>query len=146
MSVTAQGLVATARAWVGTPYRDQASRRGVGCHCTGLLVGVARELGIRAEARDDHEPEPSGEELLSYLRASCVRMPGVARLLDAPVGAIVAFDTRRDPGPHHVGIRTEVGMIHAWGAGDNGLVVEHELGARWPERFHSAWWHPEVHA
>lgn len=37
-------IVAEARAWMGTPYRHQASRKGVGCDCLGLVRGVWRAL------------------------------------------------------------------------------------------------------
>ena len=37
-------IVAIVRAWCGTPYRHQASRKGVGCDCLGLVRGVYREL------------------------------------------------------------------------------------------------------
>ena len=33
-----------ARKWVGTPYRHQASCRGAGADCLGLIRGVWREL------------------------------------------------------------------------------------------------------
>jgi len=33
-----------ARSWIGTPYVHQASVKGVGCDCLGLLRGVWREL------------------------------------------------------------------------------------------------------
>jgi NlpC/P60 family putative phage cell wall peptidase len=36
-------LTAT-RGWLGTPYHDQASVRGVGCDCLGLIRGVWREV------------------------------------------------------------------------------------------------------
>ncbi len=32
------------RAWLGVPYEHRGTTRG-GCDCTGLLIGVARELG-----------------------------------------------------------------------------------------------------
>lgn len=35
-----------AREWIGTKFVWQASQRGVGCDCKGLLWGVARELGF----------------------------------------------------------------------------------------------------
>ena len=44
-------VVAAARHWRGTPYHDQASRRGVGCDCLGLVRGVWAAL-------EGHEPEP----------------------------------------------------------------------------------------
>ena len=36
--------VAAARLWTGTPYHHQASLRGVGCDCLGLVRGVWRDL------------------------------------------------------------------------------------------------------
>jgi NlpC/P60 family putative phage cell wall peptidase len=37
-------VVETAREWIGTPYVHQASVKGAGCDCLGLLRGVWREL------------------------------------------------------------------------------------------------------
>jgi NlpC/P60 family putative phage cell wall peptidase len=37
-------VVDIARKWLGTPYHHQASRRGAGCDCFGLIRGVWREL------------------------------------------------------------------------------------------------------
>jgi cell wall-associated NlpC family hydrolase len=39
-------VVREAREWIGTPFRDQASAKGKGCDCKGLVWGVARELGF----------------------------------------------------------------------------------------------------
>jgi NlpC/P60 family putative phage cell wall peptidase len=37
-------IIAVARSWLGTPYHDQASLKGVGCDCLGLARGVWREV------------------------------------------------------------------------------------------------------
>ena len=37
-------IIAAARGWKGTPYHHQASLKGVGCDCLGLIRGVWREL------------------------------------------------------------------------------------------------------
>ena len=37
-------VVAEARSWIGTPYQHQASLKGVGCDCLGLVRGVWRAL------------------------------------------------------------------------------------------------------
>lgn len=37
-------IVETARGWIGTPYVHQASIKGAGCDCLGLLRGVWREI------------------------------------------------------------------------------------------------------
>ena len=41
-----EDIVAEALSWCGTPHLWQASRKGVGCDCKGLVAGVARELGM----------------------------------------------------------------------------------------------------
>ena len=48
--ITKEAIVAEATSWLGTPYRHQASLKGVGCDCLGLLRGVWR-------AFFDGEPE-----------------------------------------------------------------------------------------
>ena len=46
----AERIVAEASTWLGTPYRHQGSRKGVGCDCLGLVRGVWREVyGTDAE-------------------------------------------------------------------------------------------------
>ncbi|WP_061976656.1 NlpC/P60 family protein [Aureimonas sp. AU20] len=37
-------VLAAARGFLGTPYRHQGSRAGVGCDCLGLVRGVWREV------------------------------------------------------------------------------------------------------
>ena len=43
-TATAERVVAAAQTWIGTPYRHQAARKGVGCDCLGLVRGVWREI------------------------------------------------------------------------------------------------------
>ncbi len=61
-------IVETARAWIGTPYMHQASLRGAGCDCLGLLRGVWRDLGRdEPEAAPNYAPdwaEATGQETL----------------------------------------------------------------------------------
>jgi NlpC/P60 family putative phage cell wall peptidase len=42
--VSRAAIVAEARSWIGTPYRHQASLKGVGCDCLGLVRGVWRAI------------------------------------------------------------------------------------------------------
>ena len=67
MSVGDQFADAALR-WVGTPYRHQASCRGAGTDCLGLLRGVWRELyGAEPEAAPAYSAdwsEPQGQEAL----------------------------------------------------------------------------------
>jgi NlpC/P60 family putative phage cell wall peptidase len=44
MSPRADEIIDAALAWLGTPYRHQASTLGAGCDCLGLVRGVWRTL------------------------------------------------------------------------------------------------------
>jgi NlpC/P60 family putative phage cell wall peptidase len=58
MSLTRSAIVAEARAWIGTPYRHQASLRGIGCDCLGLVRGVWRALvGCEPESVPPYAPD-----------------------------------------------------------------------------------------
>jgi NlpC/P60 family putative phage cell wall peptidase len=92
-------IVVCARAWIGTPYRHQASCRGAGADCLGLLRGVWREvIGEEPEEPPAYTPdwsEPSrSEELMRaagrHLRrvAPEGRVPGDVALLRMRDGAV----------------------------------------------------------
>jgi len=54
----ARDIVLAARGWIGTPYQHQASLKGVGCDCLGLLRGVWRELyGAEPEVMPPYAPD-----------------------------------------------------------------------------------------
>jgi NlpC/P60 family putative phage cell wall peptidase len=62
-------IVAEARSWIGTRYRHQASVKGVGCDCLGLVRGVWRNcVGEEPEAPPPYAPdwaEATGAETLA---------------------------------------------------------------------------------
>ena len=39
-------VVCEARTWLGTPFHHQARAKGEACDCAGLVIGVARALGV----------------------------------------------------------------------------------------------------
>src|SRR5215470_17973610 len=58
MTPTCIRIIAEARAWIGTPYRHQASLKGVGCDCLGLIRGVWRAVsGAEPEAVPPYAPD-----------------------------------------------------------------------------------------
>src|SRR3954469_2354089 len=69
MTATRAAIVAEARAWIGTPYCHQASLKGVGCDCLGLVRGVWRAVcGAEPEAVPAYAPdwaEASRQEALA---------------------------------------------------------------------------------
>lgn len=134
-----------ARGWLGTPYRHQASVKGVGADCLGLIRGVWRELiGAEPETAPAYAPdwaEVGGEEtLLAAARRRLIEVPPAALGL----GDVVLF--RMTPGcpAKHCGIVSalegEGRMIHAyWGR----AVVESGLGGWWRRRLAAVFRWPE---
>jgi NlpC/P60 family putative phage cell wall peptidase len=125
-------IVAAARGWVGTPYHHQASRRGVGCDCLGLVRGVWREVvgaePVPVPAYSPDWAEARGEETLL----------SAARRFFAPAGAIAAgtvvlFRWKASLPAKHCGIATGPDtFVHAYDAA--GRAVEGRLAPVWRRR------------
>lgn len=134
-----------ARGWLGTPYRHQASVKGEGADCLGLLRGVWREiLGAEPEAAPPYGPdwaEAGGEEALwAAARRWLVEIP-VAR---ARPGDVLLFRMSAGVPAKHCAIlsegRGEGRMIHAyWGRS----VVESWMGVWWRRRLVAAFAWPQ---
>lgn len=146
-------IVAEARAWVGTPFHHQASTRGVGCDCAGLLKGVALAVGLLPP---DYASRPEYRELFGYgrlpqgerLTEICNRfMRPVAR---ARMRAGDAVLVRIASNPRHLGIlipwRKGLGIVHAACTSDGryGSVIEHRLMFHHRMEFVSAYAFPGV--
>lgn len=132
----AEQAVVEARRWIGTPFRHQASRRGAGTDCLGLLRGVWRALygaepaSVPAYSMD--WAEPAGDEALWQALAVHMREKPVA---NAAAGDVVLLRMRPGAVAKHVGVQAEAGpgasLIHAyWGHG----VVESPLTEPWARR------------
>jgi NlpC/P60 family putative phage cell wall peptidase len=108
-------IVALARAWIGTPYHHQASARGIGTDCIGLVRGIWRELhGREAQAVPAYTrdwAEGSGREtLIEAARRHLVEIAAA----DAPAGAVLIFRYRHATIAKHAAIlATPASMIHA---------------------------------
>ncbi|MHA1523447.1 MAG: DUF6950 family protein [Alphaproteobacteria bacterium] len=123
-------IVAAARGWIGTPYHHQASVRGVGCDCLGLVRGVYREImGKEPATPPPYTPdwaEAAGDEtLLAAARAHLRELPSQS----AGRGDVVVFRMRAHAVAKHIGILSGNGqMIHAY---SGRAVVEVHLGPWW---------------
>ena len=134
-------VVAAARGWLGTPYHDQASLRGVRCDCLGLARGVWREV-VGAEpsevpAYTRHWREGGGPDVLALsARSWMVEIdPAVASR-----GSMVVFRMRDGWIAKHCGILTDEGMfVHAY---ERLGVVEQELTEPWRRRIAYAFNYP----
>ncbi len=136
-------IVETARTWLGTPYRHQASRRGVGTDCLGLLRGVWREMiGEEPERAPPYTPdwaELSGRDtLLEAARSHLCEIPAGA----AMPGDVLLFRMGLGvPAKHCAIITGSDRIIHAyWGR----AVVETRLVPWWRRRIVAAFAFPGI--
>jgi NlpC/P60 family putative phage cell wall peptidase len=143
MTITRDAVVAEARLWIGTPFRHQASLKGTGADCLGLVRGVWRELvGEEPEKVPAYTPdwaEELGEEtLLEAARRHCREIPVGA----ACEGDILLFRLGTGAPAKHAGIVSgEDRIIHAyWGK----AVCETRLVPWWRRRIASAFQFPGV--
>lgn len=144
MTLGAQ-IVAEARLWIGTPYLHQASARGAGTDCLGLLRGVWRSVyGVEPElvpAYTADWAEPSGREVL--MEAAHRRL--LSRGNDeGEVGDVLLFRMRDGSIAKHLGLQSAVGahprFIHAYtGHG----VIESSLSLPWQRRIAARFAFPE---
>lgn len=137
-------ILQEARLWLGTPYRHQASSRGGGCDCLGLLRGVWREvLGDEPET-----PPPYSRDWDEVARAEVLLDAAKRHLTERSEGEmlpgdVILFRMRRGAVAKHLGFCTAVtpgaAFIHAY-AGHG--VVESSLSEPWRRRIASVFSFP----
>ncbi|MBO6719158.1 MAG: C40 family peptidase [Rhizobiaceae bacterium] len=109
-------VVAEAMRWVGTPYRHQGSRLGVGCDCLGLVRGVWRALlGVEPEQAGPYAPDwaeaGGGDRLLDAARRQLIP----AADMTPTRGHVVLFRWRSHLPAKHAGIAVDPDrFIHAY--------------------------------
>jgi NlpC/P60 family putative phage cell wall peptidase len=106
--VTRAAIVAEALSWIGTPYRHQASLKGVGCDCLGLIRGVWRALfGAEPEQLAPYTPdwaEAGGEETFAAAARRHLRETTVSA---AEPGDVLLFRWRPGLPAKHAGVLVE---------------------------------------
>lgn len=118
---------------VGTPYRHQGSRKGVGCDCLGLLLGVWRALyGAEPEKPGAYAPdwaEAGGEDrFLDAASRHCMAKP----LAGLCAGDLVLFRWRPHLPAKHAGIMVGPDrFVHAY---QGSVVVISALVPQWRRR------------
>ena len=128
-------IVTEARSWIGTPYQHQASLKGVGCDCIGLVRGVWRAVyGAEPCVLPAYSPDWAEVGGADWLIAglSAYFEPGD----EARAGDVIAFRMKPGAVAKHVAILSAgegicdpaAKIIHAyWGR----AVVESWLGPYW---------------
>jgi NlpC/P60 family putative phage cell wall peptidase len=143
MTIDRVAIVAEARAWLGTPYHHQASLKGVGADCLGLVRGVYRALyGADAEQPPAYSPdwaEATGRETM--LEAAGRHLVPVEPAAMRP-GDVVVFRLRAGAVAKHAAIISgPAQMIHAI---EGAPVSEVHLSPWWRRRIAGVFAFPGV--
>ncbi|HEY8267920.1 MAG TPA: NlpC/P60 family protein [Xanthobacteraceae bacterium] len=133
MTLTPALIIAEARSWIGTPYRHQASLKGMGCDCLGLVRGVWRALnGPEPEAAPAYSAdwaEAGGKESLA---AAAARHLVPVELADATPGDVLLFRWRAHLPAKHAAILVAADrIVHAH---DGAAVAEVYFASFWRRR------------
>lgn len=141
--VTRAGIVAETRAWIGTPYRHQASLKGVGCDCLGLVRGVWRALyGDEPEAMPPYAPDWAEAARTEVLAQAALRHLDPVAPADFTIGDVLLFRWRAGLAAKHAAIVTApTAMVHAH---DGAAVAEVALAPWWCRRLAFAFRFPGV--
>lgn len=134
-------IVAAARRWIGTPYRHQASVRGAGADCLGVVRGVWREvIGPEPESPPAYAPDwhdPHGDDLLG---AALGRWMASVPPDQAAPGDVLLFRMDALSPPRHADLLVSPGtMVHAYWAR---AVVESRCSPWWRARCAAAFAFP----
>lgn len=125
-------IVEEALTWLGTPYRHQGMRRGVGCDCLGLVLGVWR--GVYGAVPEWPGPytmdwaEAAGrDDLLAAARRHCHEKQG-----GIEPGDLLLFRWREGLPAKHCAIALSGSrIIHAY---EGRAVLISPLGSHWRRR------------
>ena len=137
-----EDIVKIAREWIGTPWVHQASVKGVGCDCVGMVRGIYTELtGKTVAGAMDYTRSFylfSGEERLkNEIGKYFMEVP----MEEATSGDVLLISILNLPS-HHIGILADDTFIHSWE--DIGKVVEIPYDAAWKRLTKAVFRFPEV--
>jgi NlpC/P60 family putative phage cell wall peptidase len=142
-SITREAIVAEARTWIGTRYRHQASVKGVGCDCLGLVRGVWRAcVGEEPELPPPYAADWAEARGKEALADAALRHLVPVAVDQFKAGDVLLFRWRAGFVAKHVAIATHDGtMIHAH---DGAAVCEVMLAPWWRRRLAYAFVFPGV--
>lgn len=122
MSAIRDQIVAEARSWLGTPWVHQHRTKGVATDCAGLVIGVARALGLVAP---DFDFTGYGRQADGTLLDVCDRFMTRTSWAEAQAGDVLVVAIKGDP--QHMGVLVPyrhggLALVHA--ASTAGEVIE----------------------
>ncbi len=143
--IARSAVLAEARAWIGTPYQHQASAKGAGSDCLGLVRGVWRALyGNEPELAPAYTPDwaerRGAETLLEAARRNLIEVS----LATAAPGDVLLFRmTPTAPAKHCAILDEDAHIIHSYWAR---AVVRSRFAPWWRARCAAAFSFPDIAA
>lgn len=124
--ISPEAIIAVARLAIGTPFRHQGRKAGIGLDCIGLVRHIADAFGLPCKDRTDYAMTPG----LGLLERGLDAQPCLEHIAAPEDGCVVLFRISRSP--QHVAILSGTRLIHAWS--NAGMVCEHEFDSGWRRR------------
>lgn len=129
-------VIQSARSWIGTPYIHQASVKGAGTDCLGLLRGVWRTLyGSEPEPVPAYSMDWSETQGDERLWRAASRHLSEKPTSECGLGDVLLFRMRSSSVAKHLGIIAATGnhptFVHAY---SHHGVVESPLSLPWQRR------------
>ena len=126
-------ILAIARSWIGTPYVHQASLKGAGCDCLGLIRGVYTELyGHAPETPPAYSPDWAEETGIEAMRDAARRHLLEIAPHETRPGDVALFRMKANaPAKHAAILSTHGRIIHAY---QGHAVMEAAIPPGWDRR------------
>ena len=136
-------IIAEARTWIGTPYHHQASVKGAGCDCLGLVRGVWRGVyGTEPEAPPPYSRDWAEAHRQETLADAAGRHMLSVELDNIAPGDVLLFALNERAPAKHCAILTEQDrMVHSY---ESHAVAEVSLSPWWRRRIRFAFAFPNL--
>jgi len=136
--ITREQIVEEARRWLGTPYQHKGRVLGRAADCAAVVVCVAHTLGLEYEEHLDYGRVPNPRRMMEELDKYLIRI----RAIEAQPADVYFMAWKKRP--HHLALKTDVGILHAYNLVKPPRVVEHTLSPDWLARIKTAYRFPGV--
>ena len=126
-------ILTEARSWIGTPYIHQATSKGHGADCLGLIRGIWRTLyGNEPQSIPDYTRDWDEVGRDEHLLAAANRWFEWMEPDHAQPGNLIVFRWKGSAVAKHVGILSGIDrFIHAY---ERSGVIETTLAPQWRRR------------
>ncbi len=123
-------IISQTKTWLNTPYQHQGRLKGIGVDCSGLVIGVARELWLKNKYGQPIQDISGYPRILKPDFLAAALLEQFEPTQHPQPGDIILFRIKRTP--QHLGLLTQDSFMHAYA--EVGRVVETRWDDYWRER------------